>query len=102
MKDIVLWCRVTIVGPDGVELTSRVLTGPGGPGFEAVDEVARLALLARRLGGAIVLDELAPALRALLELGGLRLEVKGQAELGKQALGVQEVQKEGHTGDLTA
>jgi hypothetical protein len=101
MEDMVLWCRVTVVGPDGAELTSRALTGPGTPDLGAVDEVARLALLAGRLGGVIVLAELAPALRILLELAGLRVEVKGQAESGKEALGVQEGQKEGHAGDLT-
>ncbi len=65
-----------------------------------MDDVARLALLAGRLGGGIVLTEVSPALRTLLELAGLRVEVEGQAELGEEPLGVQEGQEEGHPGDL--
>jgi hypothetical protein len=102
MEDVVLWCRVTFVGPDGAVLTSCDLAGPGTPDLRAVDEVARLALLARRIGGVIVFTELAPSLGVLLELAGLGVQVKGQAEFGKEALGIQEVQEEGHTGDLTA
>jgi hypothetical protein len=102
MEDIVRWCRVNIVGPDGAEIISRVLTGAGVPDFGAVDEVARLALLAGRLGGVIVLADVVPALGVLLELAGLRIEVKGQAEFGKEPLGVQKIQEEGHAGDLTA
>jgi len=102
MEDAVLWCRITVVGPNGTELTSSVLTGQGLPDLGAVDQVARLALLAGRLGGVIVLAELAPALRVLLELAGLGVEVQREAEFGKKALGIQEVQEEGHTGDLTA
>ncbi|HXQ76334.1 MAG TPA: hypothetical protein VN791_07560 [Acidimicrobiales bacterium] len=99
MAVVELWCRVTVVGPDGAEVGCWVLTGPGMPDLGAVDDVARLALLARRLGGAVVLTELSPALRTLLELTGLRIEVEGQAELGKETLGVQEGQEEGHPGD---
>jgi len=89
-----------VVGPDGAELACCLLGGPGAPDLEAVDDVAHLALLAGRLGGGIVLAEVSPALRALLELAGLRVEVEGQAELGKEPLGVQEGQEERHPGDL--
>jgi len=95
-----LWCRVLVVGPNSAELARRVLEGPGDPDFRAVDCVARLALLAGRVGGHIVLADVSPMFRALLELVGLRVEVEGQAELGEQSLGVQEGQEEGHPGDL--
>jgi hypothetical protein len=65
-----------------------------------VDDVARLELLAGRLGGGIVLAELSPLLRELLELSGLRVEMEGEAELGEKSLGVQEGQEEMHFGDL--
>jgi hypothetical protein len=94
------WCRVTIVGPDGSELARRVLSGPGAPDLGAVDDVARLALAAGRHGCAIVLAEVCPALRELLELAGLGVEVEGQAELGEEPFGVQEGQEEIHPGNL--
>jgi hypothetical protein len=94
-----LWCEVTVVGPDGADLVRRFLEGPGDPDLEAVDEVARLALLAGRLGSHLVLAEVSPALRALLHLTGLCVEVEGQSKLGEQPLGVQERQEERHAGD---
>ncbi len=100
MTVVQLWCRVTVVGPDGAELGSWVLKGRGEPELGAVDDVARLTLLARRLGGAVVLTDLSPPLRALLELSGLGVEVEGQSEIGKEPLRVQEGQEEGHPGDL--
>ena len=51
------------MGPDGAALISYVLEGPGAPDMGAVDEVARLALMAGRLGGAVVLADVSPALR---------------------------------------
>jgi hypothetical protein len=100
MNGVQLWCRVRVVGPDGTELACCRLEGPGAPDLEAVDNVAHLALLAWRLGGGIVLAEVLPALQALLELAGLRVEVSGQAELEEEPLGVQEGQEESHPGDL--
>lgn len=100
MDSVQLWCSVTVVGPDGVELACWVLEGPGAPDLGTVDGVARLALLARRLGGGILLAEVSPSLRAILELAGLRLEVEGQVELGEEPLGVQECQEETHLDDL--
>jgi hypothetical protein len=100
MTCVQLWCRVTVVDPNGAELTSSVLEGPGAPDLGTVDDVVHLALLAGRLGGGIVISELSPALRALLELSGLRVEVEGQAESGEEPLGVQEGQEESHPGDL--
>ncbi len=69
------WCRVTMVDPDGVALASGVLEGPSAPDIGAVDDVARLALLAKRLGGGLVLSEVCPDLRALVELTGLVVEM---------------------------
>lgn len=100
MAAVQLWCRVTIVGPDGSELAHYSLEGPGAPDLGVVDDVARLALLAGRLGGGVVLAEVSPTLRALFGLAGLHVEVEGQAELGKEPLGVQEGQEEHHSGDL--
>jgi hypothetical protein len=77
------WCRATVIGPDGAALASYVLDGPGAPDMGTVDYVARLALMAGRLGGRAVLTDVSPALQALLELAGLRAEVKGQSELGE-------------------
>jgi hypothetical protein len=86
-----LWCRVTVVGPDRAALASGVLEGTGIPDIGAVDDVARLALLAKRLGGALVLAEVVPGLQALLELTGLRVEVEREPEGGEQSLGVDQV-----------
>ena len=100
MDGVQRWCRVTVLGPDGVELTTRVLEGPSEPDLATVDEVARLTLLARRRGGGIILTELAPALQELLELTGLPIEMKREAELREQPFGVEEVEEEAHPGDL--
>lgn len=107
MAAVQLWCRVRLVGHDGAALACSTLSGPSAPDLRAVNDVARLALMARRLGYGIVLDEVAPALRALLELAGLLVEVaglgvevQGQAELGEEPLGFQERQEERQPGDL--
>ncbi|CAM5692770.1 STAS domain-containing protein [Streptomyces aurantiogriseus] len=60
------------------------------PGLMAVELLARLQLAARRGGGRIRLRDPDPALRALLDLVGLRFEVEGEAEEGEPALGVEE------------
>ncbi len=94
------WCRVTMIGPDGVALASGVLEGPGAPDIGAVDDVARLALLAKRLGGGLVLTDVSPDLRALVELTGLAVEMDGEPERREEPLGVQQVEEERHAGDL--
>ena len=93
-----LWCQVTIVGPEGEEIAHCRLEGCGDPNIAAVDDVARLVLLASRLGGETVITDLSAELRALLELtglrsqlDGLRVEVEGQTELREKALGIQEI-----------
>ncbi|MFD4503230.1 STAS domain-containing protein [Streptomyces sp. NPDC058457] len=64
--------------------------GPGPPGLAAVDLLARLELAARRAGGRIRLRDPDPALRSLLRLVGLRLQVEGEIEEREPALGVEE------------
>lgn len=70
------WCRMRILDPDGLEIGVRVLEGRGDPDLAAVDRIARLALLARRDGGTLVLAEVCPELAELLELAGLGVEVE--------------------------
>jgi hypothetical protein len=90
-----------VVGPDEAELAAGVLEGPGAPDLGTVDDVARLALVAKRLGGTLVLVEVGPALQVLLELAGLPVQVQGKSEGGKQSLGIQQRQEECHPGDLS-
>ena len=87
---------------DGTVLACCELEGPGRPDLAVVDDVARLALLAARLGGAITVAQVSPLMRELLELAGLRVEVEGQTELGEEPICIQEVQEEVHPGDLPA
>jgi hypothetical protein len=94
------WCRLTVVGSDRSELASGVLQGTGRPDIGTVDDVARLAVLARRLGGALVLAEVTPALLALLELAGLPVQMEGEPEGGEQPLGIDQVEEERHGHDL--
>ncbi|MBO7938411.1 MULTISPECIES: STAS domain-containing protein [Streptomyces] len=63
--------------------------GVGPPGLAVVDLLARLQLAARRAGGRILLRAPDPALRALLDLVGIPVEVEGEAEEGEPALGVE-------------
>jgi hypothetical protein len=93
------WCRVTVVGPDGTVVARCELDGPGSPGLGAIDDVAHLALLASRLGGGITLAEVSPAMRELLELAGLCVEMEGQAELGEEPPGIEHGEEEIHPGD---
>lgn len=100
---------MTTLGPDGTVLARRVLDGPGNPDLEAVDEVARLALGAQRLGGALRIDEMTVAMNELLELAGLSVEALGvpvlgvevqrEAEGGEESLGIHQGEEEAHLGD---
>ena len=72
-----LWCRVTMVDADGTILAKGRLEGPAEPDLSAVDDLARLVLQGKRLGGAIQLTDVSPELCALLELAGLRVEMEG-------------------------
>ena len=96
MGDLEVWCRVTVLGPGGVERCGWALWGLGRPDLAVVDGLARLRLAAVRAGGAIVLRDVSAELADLLDLVGLRRELGGQPEGGKDPLGVEE---EMHPGD---
>lgn len=82
------WCRVTILGPDARPVASWDLAGPGDPDLDAVDRLGRLVLTGRRVGHAVVVSEVSPAMGELLELAGLGVEVQGQTEGGEEPLGI--------------
>ncbi|MEU1042376.1 STAS domain-containing protein [Streptomyces sp. NPDC005551] len=71
------------------------VAGLGPPGLTAVDALARMELTARRAGGRIRLRNADPALRALLDLVGLRFESERQPEQREPAGGVQEAVEPG-------
>ncbi|NEB93261.1 STAS domain-containing protein [Streptomyces bauhiniae] len=71
------------------------VAGLGPPGLGHVELLARLELAARRGGGRIRLRGPDPALRALLGLVGLRLQVEGEVEEGEPAGGVEEAVETG-------
>ena len=80
------WCRVTLLGPDGDRLASWDMGGARPADLSTVDEVARIALLAGRLGGRVVLTEVSDRMRELLGLAGLPIEV-GDAPAGDRVEG---------------
>jgi hypothetical protein len=87
------WCRATVVRRDGSVFGEYVFEGEGGPDLGAVDGVARLALLAMRVGGRMTLVEVSAEMRELLDLVGLGVEVEGQSEVREESLGIQEGQE---------
>ena len=99
MDGLQRWCRVTVLDPNGIELCCVALEGPGDPDLGTVDDLARLALVAKRLGGGIVVNDMSSALHELVDLTGLRIDVQGQTEGREESLGVQESQEERHLGD---
>ncbi|WP_405991294.1 hypothetical protein [Streptomyces sp. NBC_00986] len=83
--------RALLEATPGAGVVLVEIVGPGPPGLGTVDLLARLQLTARRTGGGrIRLRDPTPALRALLDLVGLRFEMEGQVEQREPALGVQE------------
>jgi hypothetical protein len=72
-----LWCRLWILDGDGTVTSAHRLEGAGAPDLGAVEEVARQALQATRAGGRLVLVEVAPELRALIELAALPVQMEG-------------------------
>jgi hypothetical protein len=80
MDELRVWGRARVLSADGSVLVQRVLRGRGNPDLRAVDEVAQLALLARRSGGLLVVDQLASQLSELLDLAGLSVEMKREPE----------------------
>lgn len=63
-----------LLGTTGAGVVVCDVAGLGPPGLTAVDALARMELAARREGGRIRLAGPDPALRALLDLVGLRFE----------------------------
>ncbi len=51
-------------------------------------------------GGGLILTDVCPDLRALVELTGLVVEMDGEPERGEEPLGVQQIEEERHAGDL--
>lgn len=80
------WGRIVVVDRDGEPARYRLL-GPGRPTVDTVALLARLALVAKRLGGRLNVEDACPDLRALLELAGLAVEMQRQAEGGEEPLG---------------
>jgi len=100
---------MTFVGPDGGTARCDDLQGAGRPDLAAVDTVAHQALEVARTGGRLILQDVEPELLDLLRLAGLLeearglvVEMHGQPEGGKEPLGVEEGEEEGHLGDLPA
>ena len=100
------WCRILVVGADGVALVDHVLEGVGDPDIDAVGHVAQVALLATRRDGVVLLREVSDAMRDLLELAGfelrLRVEVERESERGEQPVGIERGQEEVHARDPPA
>jgi hypothetical protein len=77
------WCRVRFTDRHGSVVGSCLLGGCGDPDLGAVETIARLALVAKRRGGCVVLSEVRADLGRLLDLSGLPVDVEGQPERGK-------------------
>ena len=96
-----VWCRVTVLGPDGRLRASWPVCRPGRPDLGVVEGLARLQLAARRQGGRVVLVEPCAELVELLDLVGLlgavglRREVEGNAEGREDVLAVEEAVEPG-------
>lgn len=71
MADGEVWCRMTVYASDGTALGGCVLAGSGQPTLAAVNQLARLSLAARWLGGSAALWDAAPGLGDVFELAGL-------------------------------
>lgn len=85
------WCRLTIVAGTGAR-----------PDMSVVDQIARLALTARRAGGRLIIDVLCDELAELLDLAGLGVEVQWQAERREQPLGSHGGQEDRQLGDFAS
>ena len=68
-----------------------VLSGPGTPDLGAIDDIARLALGARRRGERLLLHDVSPEMDELVHLSGLPVEVERQPEGREEAFRVEEV-----------
>lgn len=70
------WCRVAVVDDEGTVLVVCALEGGHAPDLTAVDVVAQLGLVAARIGGRILVTELAPVMRELMDLAGLCVQAE--------------------------
>lgn len=82
------WCRLTVLDD-----------GASRPDMALVDQIARLALVAHRAGGRLVVDRMSHDLAALFELAGLAVEVQRQSERREQPLRLERRQEYGQLGD---
>jgi len=60
-----------VCGPGGEAIACYVLQGEGQPCMATVGTLCRLTLMTRRVGGDVVVDDLAPRLRELIDLAGV-------------------------------
>jgi len=81
--------RVVIVRADGQRETMQV-SDPGVPAIALVDFLARLRLGCSREGARMWLEDMTPALEAVLELAGLLQEMSGQPEGREEPFGLEE------------
>ena len=84
------WCRVTVVGAEGVALASWSVSGSGRADLAVVEALTRLQLAALRRGRHVVITDVCPDLLELLDLVGLRRQVCGEAEGGEEQAGIEE------------
>ena len=82
------WCRLSVVDESGAP-----------PDMSIVDQIARLALTARRAGGQLVIESVCDELAELLDLAGLGVEVSWDAERREQPLGIHRRQEDRQLGD---
>ena len=82
------WCRLSVVDDSGTI-----------PDMSIVDQIARLALTARRAGGRLVIESVCEELADLLDLAGLGVEVNRDAERREQPLGIHRRQEDRQLGD---
>ena len=73
------WARVVLCWGDDCRI-DLVLGGAEAPDLAVVEGLARLELLARRSGGAMLLHDVTPVLDELLDLVGLGGEMGRQPE----------------------
>jgi hypothetical protein len=85
-----VWCRITILAPDGSVDATWLLKGPGAPDLAVVDWVARCFLLAGRAGRTAILRDVCQRLEQLIRLAGLCGKMGGQPEQREETLGIEE------------
>jgi hypothetical protein len=71
-----VWYRLYVRDAKGTVTARETIEGQGAPNVQTVDEVARRALEEARAGRRLVLVDVTPALRELIELAALPVEVE--------------------------